>query len=206
MTIIPSIYSSGFSFGYNNNKLFDKAKLDIKPGDRIQLVGNNGCGKTTLLRLMAGSLKPDLGNIVVNGDCYHVLGAMGGFFPFFTLKQNLTLLKYRLEYFSTNSLTEVYDEFLRFSMLSSDKLNLTMENLSAGEKLRLAFFGLVFSSSEIYMFDEFIGGVDEQFLAKRSDLIDNKILCADILIIASHNVEFAKRYKCIIKHLNDIIQ
>ncbi len=57
---------SGLKMEFGEQKLFDNMFFEIQPGDRIGLIGVNGCGKTTLFKLMTGILDPSDGNIVIN--------------------------------------------------------------------------------------------------------------------------------------------
>jgi len=55
------------SFGYPGNEILTGASLLIRPGERLALVGPNGTGKSTALRLLAGDLRPDSGDVRVLG-------------------------------------------------------------------------------------------------------------------------------------------
>src|SRR5436190_5188081 len=55
------------TFGYPGNEILTGASLLIRPGDRLALVGPNGTGKSTALRLLAGDLRPDAGDVRVLG-------------------------------------------------------------------------------------------------------------------------------------------
>lgn len=57
----PIIALRGVSLGYGANPLFEDVELQLLPGERATLVGRNGCGKTTIMKLMAGALQPDAG-------------------------------------------------------------------------------------------------------------------------------------------------
>jgi ATP-binding cassette subfamily F protein 3 len=60
---------NNLSFHFGGRTLYDNANLHVKPKDRIGLIGANGTGKSTLLRLIVGEYQPDGGNISKSGDC-----------------------------------------------------------------------------------------------------------------------------------------
>jgi ATP-binding cassette, subfamily F, member 3 len=60
---------NNLSFYFGSRPLYDEASLHIKPKDKIGLVGANGTGKSTLLRLISGEYQPDGGNISKSGEC-----------------------------------------------------------------------------------------------------------------------------------------
>ena len=57
---------SGLSMEFGEQKLFDNMFFEVQPGDRIGLIGVNGCGKTTLFKLMTGAMEPAGGEIIIN--------------------------------------------------------------------------------------------------------------------------------------------
>ena len=59
----PIIALRGVSLGYGANPLFEDVELQLLPGERATLVGRNGCGKTTIMKLMAGVIQPDAGEL-----------------------------------------------------------------------------------------------------------------------------------------------
>ncbi len=61
---------SNVFFGYGDNNLLDGVSIVFNAHERVAIIGDNGCGKTTLLRLLAGDLLPDSGNIVINAGAY----------------------------------------------------------------------------------------------------------------------------------------
>lgn len=60
---------SNLSFYFGSRALYDGANLHIKPKTKIGLIGANGTGKSTLLRLISGEYNPDGGNISKSGEC-----------------------------------------------------------------------------------------------------------------------------------------
>ena len=63
-----AISATEVTVSYNDRAILDAATLGIQDGDRIGLVGRNGCGKTTFLKLLAGRLAPDSGEISQRRD------------------------------------------------------------------------------------------------------------------------------------------
>lgn len=61
---------SNVFLGYNDNNLLDGVSVSFSDADHVAIVGDNGCGKTTLLRLLAGDLRPDSGSITRNANVY----------------------------------------------------------------------------------------------------------------------------------------
>ena len=68
-----SIILSGVNYRYTNRQpLFEPVNLSVLPGEKISIVGNNGTGKSTLLRLIAGELAPSCGSIGRSVSPYYV--------------------------------------------------------------------------------------------------------------------------------------
>ena len=56
-----------FGYGYKSKKIFNCLNVSIAPGQIVGIVGRNGEGKTTLMKLIAGKLSPDEGNVLIDG-------------------------------------------------------------------------------------------------------------------------------------------
>lgn len=66
---MPIATLTNVRFGHGTRLLLDEATLTIEPGEKIGLVGRNGCGKSTLMRLLAGQSKPDAGSVALQRGC-----------------------------------------------------------------------------------------------------------------------------------------
>jgi len=66
---MPIATMTNVRFGHGTRLLLDEATLTIEPGEKIGLVGRNGCGKSTLMRLLAGHSKPDAGSVALQRGC-----------------------------------------------------------------------------------------------------------------------------------------
>ena len=60
---MPLITAANLHHAYGTHIVLDGATMSIEPGEKIGLVGRNGCGKTTLMRVMYGDLQPDAGTV-----------------------------------------------------------------------------------------------------------------------------------------------
>lgn len=76
------------TFSHGDRKIFDRINLDFRRGDVTAIMGPSGTGKTTLLRLIGGQLRPDSGKILVNGEDVHSLGHKG----LFALRKQMGML------------------------------------------------------------------------------------------------------------------
>ena len=65
---MPYLSIEGLSVSYGGTRVLDRVSLDVERGEMIALLGSSGCGKTTLLRSIAGFVIPDAGTIRVDGD------------------------------------------------------------------------------------------------------------------------------------------
>ena len=81
MTSLPAVCFQRVSFGYGAGEVLSEVDFDILPGDNVCVVGPNGGGKTTLLKLMLGLLKPDSGQIRVFGESPEKMQGALGYVP-----------------------------------------------------------------------------------------------------------------------------
>ncbi|MGK7947558.1 MAG: ATP-binding cassette domain-containing protein, partial [Xenococcaceae cyanobacterium] len=64
----PLVELKGVSKSFGSKKILDNVDLKIYPGDALGIIGPSGCGKSTFLRIIAGLLKPDAGEVYINGQ------------------------------------------------------------------------------------------------------------------------------------------
>jgi len=145
-----------FSYTFGEGNLFEKVKLDINTGDRIGLIGPNGCGKTTLLKIIIGEEKPVSGKMVQSRTDI----------PIGYLKQESntgyegTLLDYTLEVFP--QIHKAYSELIRLELNISNEEVVTQYALlqekfsslrgwETKAKVEKTLSGLGFSKEEIFL-------------------------------------------------------
>ena len=139
------------SFGRNGQKrqLFRNVELDIKRGERICIVGPNGIGKTTLLKIIMGEIEPDQGYIKLGQNVS---------FGYYDQEQKLlnsanTVLEEVHSAYRLYSDTEIRSLLGRF-LFRNDMVFQTVSSLSGGEKARLSLLKLMLSGANVLIMDE----------------------------------------------------
>lgn len=147
--ILAEQLSKSFGRGQNRNELFQNVNLDVKRGERICIVGNNGIGKTTLLKIIMEEILPDSG--------YLKIGHNVSFGYYDQEQQDLdpenTVLEEVKSSYRLYSDTEMRGILGRFLFLN-DMVFVKVGKLSGGEKARLSLVKLMLSGANVLIFDE----------------------------------------------------
>lgn len=164
--------------------------ISINTGDRVGLVGHNGSGKSTFLKLASGSLFPTSGRVDIDGKVSSLLDLSMGLDGELTGIENIKLK-------STIHKVLNYEEYKKnvidFAQLG-DFINLPVRSYSNGMVLRLAFAASAYIKPDILLLDEIISVGDEDFSKKSENHMKNIISNSNILILANHNFEIIKKY------------
>jgi ABC-2 type transport system ATP-binding protein len=173
-------------FNHQDEKQFIQAvsniTLELGPGDRLAILGENGVGKTTLLRVMGGLLKPNGGTAQIDGTPMAVLDIGFGFDSSMTLSDTITA--YGL--LRGKTLLETYqaeESILEFFSLSAYR-DRRIRNLPAGCLFRLCSGLAFFYEASIILFDEVFDGADSVALEKVREFILQEFPADGIIAIA----------------------
>lgn len=169
-----------------------KINFHLNSGDRLGVVGKNGSGKTSLLRVLSGIYQPSDGKIDVTGTIKNVLevGSSGQLDD--TVENNIMLIGL-IHGYKKKQILEKKNKIIDFSGLR-EFLHLPLVSCSTGMQLRLLFSTLYHFESDIYIIDEFISTGDSDFRKKGMELLD-KFIQNKILVFASHDMKLVKE-KC----------
>lgn len=138
--------------------------LKVPKGERIGIIGRNGAGKSTMLKLITGNLRPTEGNVRVNGKIQALMQIGTGFHPDFTGIENIrTALAYAG--LGTREINRSMEEIIEFSELE-DYIHQPVKFYSAGMYSRLAFAVSTAVQPEILIIDEVLGAGDAAFVSK----------------------------------------
>lgn len=202
------------SFKYENNQVLKNVNIDIKEGDYLGIVGPNGCGKSTLIKLMLNLLSPQKGNIKILGqdlkkfNRWNKIGyvsqkanSFNGSFPatvYEVVVANLYATVSPFKHMKSNKNIEV-DKYLDIVGAKEYKHKL-IGNLSGGQQQRVFIARALVTNPEIIILDEPTVGVDIESQTKFYDLLDvlNKNMNITIIIVTHDIGIIAKRAKKIV--------
>ncbi len=159
--------------------------LELKHGETLGVIGRNGVGKTTLLKVIAGIIAPDRGEIRNAGVSASLLSLQVGFVPLLTGRENAILSGMLLGAPKTRIEANM-DELVAFAELE-DFIDEPVSSYSAGMRARLGFSVAMQADPDILLIDEVLGVGDAAFRKKSSDEIKRRIRSNRSVILVSHN-------------------
>ncbi|MBT8070245.1 MAG: ATP-binding cassette domain-containing protein [Gammaproteobacteria bacterium] len=159
--------------------------LDLFAGESLGVVGRNGVGKTTLLRVLANIISPDSGTVENFGASTAMLSLQVGFDPLATGRTNILLSSLLLGY-TKNEIDERMDEIIAFSELGGF-IDQPLAGYSAGMRARLGFSICYFMKPDILLIDEALGVGDIEFRQKSAKAMAQKIRSEQTVVLVSHS-------------------
>ncbi|MBK7895884.1 MAG: ABC transporter ATP-binding protein [Anaerolineaceae bacterium] len=164
--------------------------FDVLPGQCFGIVGRNGSGKSTILKLMARILRPNNGRIVINGRVSALLELGAGFHPDLTGRENI-FLNAALLGFDEASTRAYYDRIVEFSELE-EFIDMPVKHYSSGMYMRLGFSVAIHMQPDILIVDEILAVGDQAFQTKCINAIMAMKDQGVTIIIVSHNINLVR--------------
>lgn len=175
---------------YEDLLVLDNISFDVKKGEMFGVIGRNGTGKTTLLRLLSGIYKPDSGSIKVEGTLIPFLGLGIGFQPDLTAKANVIFYG-RLLGFSKKQILAKEKEIIEFAELEKFE-DIKLKNFSSGMHARLAFATAVQVNPEIVLMDEVLSVGDIGFQRKSHETFLSFKKRGKSIVLVTHDLKAIK--------------
>lgn len=164
--------------------------FEVEKGEVIGFIGSNGAGKSTMLKVIAGVMKPTKGKVEVHGNICPMIELGAGFDMDLTARENIFLNGAVLGY-SKSFIEEKFDEIVDFSELR-DFLDVPVKNFSSGMTARLAFSIATVVEPEILIVDEILSVGDMAFQAKSEAKMKSMIGGGTTVLYVSHSIESIK--------------
>jgi ABC-2 type transport system ATP-binding protein len=166
--------------------------FDVHPGEAVGVVGRNGQGKSTLLKLIAGVMLPDRGTVQVRDGVAPLIEITGGFVADLTVRENITLTA-GLHGMSKASIDERFDEIVEFAEIDGF-LDTPYKHLSSGMKVRVAFAVVSRLEEPIILVDEVLAVGDKAFKRKCHARIEELVAEGRTLFLVSHSEGDLRRF------------
>lgn len=150
---------------YKQFVALNDVSFSVQKGEVVGVIGHNGAGKSTILKIISGILKPSDGRVTVRGNIAPMLELGSGFDYDMTGKENIYLNGAILGY-SKEFLDSKYEEIVEFSEIRQEFIETPLRNYSSGMITRLAFSIATVIKPEILIVDEVLSVGDENFRRK----------------------------------------
>lgn len=180
--------SKHFRTQQHRKMILDRVSVEFLPGYSYGILGVNGAGKSTTMRMIAGTILPNGGRIWKNLRVSWPLGFSGGFHPAMTGRENLNFVAraYGEDVRRVASFVEDFAEL-------GDYINAPVRTYSSGMGARLAFGLSMAIEFDCYLVDEITAVGDARFQKKCQIAFENRQKNADIIMI-SHGMDTIKSY------------
>lgn len=165
--------------------------FEVKRGDSLGLIGLNGSGKSTMLKTIAGVLKPTKGTVTVGGNIAPLIELGAGFDMDLTARENVFLNGALLGY-NRAQMEAQYEDIVEFSELR-DFMDVPVKNFSSGMVSRLAFAIATIGIPDILIVDEVLSVGDFRFQEKCEARIQNMKDQGTTILFVSHSIEQVKK-------------
>ena len=165
--------------------------LHVEPGETVAVVGRNGAGKTSTLRVLAGIVPLDSGTVAVGGRVVAQLELGAGFGRAFTGRENV-YLNAALHGLTKAEVDERLDAIIAFAQLD-EFIELPVSTYSQGMFLRLGFAIAAHLDPDVLLIDEVLAVGDEAFQRKCEARIAEQIEAGATLVLVSHDASLVER-------------
>ncbi|WP_144877207.1 ABC transporter ATP-binding protein [Microbacterium sp. 1.5R] len=164
----------------------DGVSFDIGEGEAVALLGFNGSGKSTMLKLISGVLRPDEGRVLTRGRVAGLIEVGAGFHPDLSGRENVYLNAAILG-MSKQETKEQFDSIVEFSEIEKF-IDTEVKHYSSGMFLRLAFSVAIHTHVDVLLIDEILSVGDEPFQRKCLARVRELHAQGKTLVVVSHDL------------------
>jgi len=176
---------------YSVHNVLKGIDLEIRKGETVALIGQNGCGKSTFLKLLTGIMYPDAGTISIKGKVSSLLELGAGFHPDFSGRENI-YNNASIFGLSKKQIDQRYDRIVAFSELE-EYIDNPVRTYSSGMYMRLAFSVAINVNADVLLIDEILAVGDANFQKKCMDMIRHLKRQGITIVIVTHDMGAVER-------------
>lgn len=167
-------------------KVIDGISFDVKKGEAVGLIGHNGCGKSTTLKMLTRIMYPDSGTIEMSGRVSSLIELGAGFHPDMSGRDNI-YINASIFGLTKGEIDEKVEDIIAFSELE-DFIDNPVRTYSSGMYMRLAFAVAINVNAEILLIDEILGVGDVAFQEKCFNKLREIKASGTTIVIVSHSL------------------
>lgn len=171
---------------YENRLVLDDISFDVKKGEAIGLIGHNGCGKSTTLKLLTRIIYPDSGSITMQGRVSSLIELGAGFHPDMSGRENI-YTNAAIFGLSRKEINDRIDDIIEFSELG-ERIDNPVRTYSSGMYMRLAFSVAINVDADILLIDEILAVGDAGFQSKCFNRLKEIKANGTTIVIVSHSM------------------
>jgi ABC-type polysaccharide/polyol phosphate transport system ATPase subunit/2-polyprenyl-3-methyl-5-hydroxy-6-metoxy-1,4-benzoquinol methylase len=173
-------------------RALDGITLKLMPGERLAVMGHNGAGKSSLLKVIAGIYPIEQGHVELGGSIAPLIELGAGFNPNLSARQNIVLNGAMFGY-TRRQMIEKTPGILEFAGLV-DFADVPIRNYSTGMRRRLAFTIATDLRPDLLIIDEIFAGGDLQFIGRARSRMTDLMGKANALIMVSHQLPLLEQF------------
>jgi len=174
---------AGF-FRKENYWALKDVSFDVYHGETLGVIGRNGVGKSTLLRLLGGLISPDKGRVINHGVSATLLSLQVGFVQYLTGRENAILSGMMLGLSKDEILAQM--DNIRFYADIGEYFDQPVHGYSTGMRARLGFSVAIYADPDVVLLDEVLGVGDALFREKSLNTIKELVQSEKSVILVSH--------------------
>lgn len=172
---------------YENREVLKGISFEVKKGEAIGLIGHNGCGKSTTLKLLTRIMYPDSGSIEMRGRVSSLIELGAGFHPDMSGRENI-YTNASIFGLTRKEIDSRLDDIIAFSELQ-EFIDNPVRTYSSGMYMRLAFSVAINVNADILLIDEILAVGDINFQAKCFDKLREIKGAGTTIVIVSHSMD-----------------
>jgi len=171
----------------------EDVSFEVREGEKLGLIGRNGCGKSTLMRILANIFAPDRGSVAFSRPLHVQLLSLGvGFEGSLSGRENAVLNGLLLGK-SRRHIVSRLEKIREFSELG-EFFDLPVSTYSTGMNLRLGFSVAMETEPEVVLIDEIFGVGDAGFALKSKQALREKFSSKGTVVLVSHQANFVREF------------